>query len=861
MECVHCKKTFSADAFDAHCREHAEIQTRLKRSGTRTYGARYDSKDADSQDLPSEAPAKQEQNSGSRTSTNVRPSVGPSVEASQSNRNVLDGLDKRIHSIIENFPPYGGDGVETPWPETVDFKCKDCSFKFRTKKECDEHYLSKYCDGASIVMYCLIMDESRPCGYRMEKDIQPLDGAKDPSLFQCQKCSSTFPTEMKMEDHQKTHLLSPSRCLHCQKMFSTKYELEDHYEWHDDMDYRQKIDGLGINSTSHETDELKEPKDMKDNISSLTSGIQNMSLPSQADKGKTEKLPSGSLGGISFISAEDIERAVAPNGYFQGTPTTYMQADADGTPIGEPIDAPWSSGPTLPILGHGKPGYILAGDVAGRKRWMRKARVIINRLAILDEVKAQLEASVSLPENDLHKIMHSRIAALEMLNRKDLDGNEELKFLALVNIAGLARDLNMFEVGVEYYLRALELSVKQYSKDSINNFQLINSLGVLFDTQNMHKEAGYLYRRSLLGRINIHGFNHADTLMSMQELANVNQKLGNLNASRSLLEQAYIGSENLEKTDEQFTMGVLNNLAATYSLLGKAPEAIDILKLAIPRMRDSLGLRSTATCGAICNLLQFTKGNEVAAEVHNIIRDMQEDITEPGSTAVGKLNFPIAKRPVPVSGVHGYGVNVQCQEKPAAGRVDELGFGQTWQMSVWEEHKEALLMLPYGALLLNKLPTDERRAQKLLSLRHARTFASDPNITGVVKLVSSEAFFVNPTCFATFRVWKDPTKLVGYYFANADTRVTFSNRGEEDWLSAHRMGTAHLYPSPDGDPVYLLVAPGKKMFRSAKNEWTRTTGINADIDFPNSSMIEYLQSEEPQSIQMQLAVIITVWEV
>lgn len=145
--------------------------------------------------------------------------------------------------------------------------------------------------------------------------------------------------------------------------------------------------------------------------------------------------------------------------------------------------------------------------------------------------------------------------------------------------------------------------------------------------------------------------------------------------------------------------------------------------------------------------------------------------------------------------------------------------------------------------------------------RFRKQFASDPNITGVVKLVSSEAFFVNPTCFATFRVWKDPTKLVGYYFANADTRVTFSNRGEEDWLSTHRMGTAHLYPSPDGDPVYLLVAPGKKMFRSAKNEWTRTTGINADIDFPNSSMIEYLQSEEPQSIQMQLAVIITVWEV
>ena len=44
----------------------------------------------------------------------------------------------------------------------------------------------------------------------------------------------------------------------------------------------------------------------------------------------------------------------------------------------------------------------------------------------------------------------------------------------------LAKELNLFEVGVEYNLQALELSIKQFSKDSINNFQLINNLGVLF---------------------------------------------------------------------------------------------------------------------------------------------------------------------------------------------------------------------------------------------------------------------------------------------------------------------------------------------------------------------------------------------
>lgn len=141
-----------------------------------------------------------------------------------------------------------------------------------------------------------------------------------------------------------------------------------------------------------------------------------------------------------------------------------------------------------------------------------------------------------------------------------------------------------------------------------------------------------------------------------------------------------------------------------------------------------------------------------------------------------------------------------------------------------------------------------------------KEFAHDPNITGVLKLVSSEAFFVNPTCFATFRVWKDPTKLVGFYFTPINTRIAFGNSGLEDWESTQQMRMTHLYPSMDADPLYLLVSPGETMFRSAKDEWARTTGANADINLPNSSMIEYLQSEEPQSMHMRLAVIMMVWE-
>lgn len=154
------------------------------------------------------------------------------------------------------------------------------------------------------------------------------------------------------------------------------------------------------------------------------------------------------------------------------------------------------------------------------------------------------------------------------------------------------------------------------------------------------------------------------------------------------------------------------------------------------------------------------------------------------------------------------------------------------------------------------MPADE------LEDRFRGMFLRDREIVGVPKLVSSEAIFFDPACFATIRVWKDPTKLVAYYFAKKDTRIAFGNMGAVDWQSSRRMGMTYLYPGTRADPVYLLVAPGETMFRSAKSEWLRMrgTGANAEIDLPNSAMIEYLQSKGPRAVEMELAVIMMVWE-
>lgn len=149
------------------------------------------------------------------------------------------------------------------------------------------------------------------------------------------------------------------------------------------------------------------------------------------------------------------------------------------------------------------------------------------------------------------------------------------------------------------------------------------------------------------------------------------------------------------------------------------------------------------------------------------------------------------------------------------------------------------------------------------------TLAHDPNVTprraaaAARKLVSSEGFFVNPAGFATFRVWKDPTKLVSFYFPKADTRIAIGNNSNlVQWNSSDHMRSIVLYTSTEEqEDIYLLVAPGEGMYQSIQDEQRSTTGVRSDDgEFPDLDMIEYLQSKEPRSMEMELVAVMMVWE-
>jgi hypothetical protein len=114
-------------------------------------------------------------NSSNLTRTVVLPLIEKEKKGVPGATNLPPDVDDRILQIIEKFPPYEGNGVERSKADTVDLKCKDCKFKFRTmlvvwtfgygsttdcdnRGERDDHYLSKYCGGSDIVLYRLRID-------------------------------------------------------------------------------------------------------------------------------------------------------------------------------------------------------------------------------------------------------------------------------------------------------------------------------------------------------------------------------------------------------------------------------------------------------------------------------------------------------------------------------------------------------------------------------------------------------------------------------------------------------------------------------------------------------------------------------
>lgn len=233
------------------------------------------------------------------------------------------------------------------------------------------------------------------------------------------------------------------------------------------------------------------------------------------------------------------------------------------------------------------------------------------------------QAAAAEETGDIQTAVQCYIEALDEMSRHehaDFTG----RFLFLVKVAELYSSMHDMDASVDYHIRALHLFEKLFGKDSSNNYTEINNLAVLFEKHGMIEEAHGLYLRSLAGRLETQGDKHPDTLMTMQELANIRVHMDDLPRARPLLEKAYIGYENSDERDLRMTFLTLMNLATVYQNLGMTDHSRTLLQQAIPRMREQLGLENEMTIMVIHNFLCFNDSAPIPSDVRDVMDEIEK---------------------------------------------------------------------------------------------------------------------------------------------------------------------------------------------------------------------------------------------
>lgn len=270
----------------------------------------------------------------------------------------------------------------------------------------------------------------------------------------------------------------------------------------------------------------------------------------------------------------------------------------------------------LRTQGHNFPAGYLVTDVSDRARFLTVedySLVIAGLVGSLADYKAQIrldafmtKAKLALSRGDLLEAEESYLHALGAAKE-----HAQAEILVLLKLATFYKDADIFDKAVDVYMQALSCSQRYYSKDSVNNFTILNSLAVLYGGRRRFEDAAALYRRSLAGLLKLEGPEHPDTLTTTQDLANMDQKLGHYRAAIALFEKAHAGFEKSSGSNDRMTLLTLSNLAAVYQSMGMHKKSRLLLEPAISRFRQALGLSDKLTISAACNLLPCCESSNI----------------------------------------------------------------------------------------------------------------------------------------------------------------------------------------------------------------------------------------------------------
>ncbi|GFG10715.1 nephrocystin-3 [Aspergillus udagawae] len=917
MECAHCQKTFQESAsFDEHCKEHKEIQRKLQRPATRTYGARY---------VPSQHALLQDSTKkpSSRASDHSEDREQEAPHAESSEDNIVPGLDPRIKFIMEHFASYDGTGMTEDSPSDREYSCPDCDFKFRTLKDRDEHRLSRFCQGCHVKAFVMVNDHSKPTGYQIENVLLPFDWKLYRWESVCKKCGECFTSDADMKQHELTHLIMPSRCLHCSKVFSSHYELEDHYEWHDDMEYRNHRDNALRSAASSETKRDYVEIHIPNKTTDLGHGILHCPDPTPAIPPRGDR----QILGFSFISAEDIERDYAPEGkltipdggYLSVPPwvSDSMMSEAieklhlerekqDKTRIPLKTSEDKEHPSVVKVKAHGKPGAVQVTDTSGRVRWLggegfgKLGRMILTGN---NEYDSYMEKAIDLQQNgDIKGALRFYLVALNEASTKPSTVKDMDEYVTLTSIAACYTRLHDFDNTVDYNIRALRLAERLLGKDDLNIFLRINDLAVAYEEHGKLQDAHNLYARSLSGKMKRLGEGDASTLMTMQELGSIKRRLNHLLESRILLERAYLGYENLQEPNEEMAYGTLCNIASVYKQMGLVRQAKELLQQTIPRMRQVLGLANKITVGSIYNFLLMEQ-TCIPSEILTMIQEIQEKRYETGRLVLEWLarhyyDTHQIRRAVGLMKTlaewEGLDLDQSVSYLSLAGAcyllLDDLDesckmYELMYERAALAVEAQRQALRAHARMSIRDIRTrqqqllDERAAWGLneprlgisepgsvrsLEEHMLRLFAEDPMFVRKPKPLTAKQIFLDPEGFATFRIWMDPTKLVSFSFipsADLQCWIVEPDGTKVVWSVQENCSDCYFYK--DMGERYLVIAPGAELMGRIVEDYQRDTGMYKDarMQVPDKGLQEYLQVTQGRGGgTARLAVVMILWE-
>lgn len=131
-------------------------------------------------------------------------------------------------------------------------------------------------------------------------------------------------------------------------------------------------------------------------------------------------------------------------------------------------------------------------------------------------------------------------------------------------------------------------------------------MGLLYKNQSKSLEAKQMYEQALRGQEKLLGPTHESTLMTVNDLAVLNQEQGELAGAEYMYDRARRGREERFSPDHHSTLQTANNFATFYADQGKLADAQRMFEQVLLRKERALGLNDISTLntnknlGAIC---------------------------------------------------------------------------------------------------------------------------------------------------------------------------------------------------------------------------------------------------------------------